>query len=335
LAAWLALEVVVVRGLGKRAFHRPELLALMATGAMYAAVVVLAVPEYLQMAARLAGPYGQYMRNPYWVVLLDAGPGLLLVAGVLPSLRAQGAAPDPLRRAFSAAFAAFLLVAVLQHKGFSYHYIPAWGFAYLTLARAAQTLPPALSWRPSGLTVRAGLALVAALPAWQVFESTRWHAAGLESPGRPGYGLLLPMLRSLAEGGPILVLTSSPAYAWPLIVDAGGTWPLRYMSLWPLPALYDPELTADVPRIITTRDPGGRIGYEGRFNDEVLEDILREPPEVIVVPVVDSSVPAWATPQRIDYFGYFNADPRFASVFANYREAARPRNFVVLKRKHD
>jgi hypothetical protein len=331
----LALEVLLVRGLGKRAFHRSELLALVGTGALYAAIIVLAVPEYIHMAARLAGPYGQYMRNPYWIVLLDAGPALLLVAGVLPALRAQGAAPDLVRRMFSVAFAGYFLAAVLQHKGFSYHFIPAWGFAYLTLARVAQTLPPVLSWRPSGLTVRAGLILVAAVPAWRIVESSRWHAAGLESPGRPGYGLLLPMLRGLAERGPILVLSSSPAYAWPLVVDAGGSWPLRYMSLWPLPALYDPELTADMPRIVTTRDPGARVGYERRFNDEVLEDILREPPEVIVVQVVDSTIPAWATPQRIDYFGYFNADPRFASVFAQYREAARPRHFILLKRKHD
>ena len=34
-------------------------------------------------------------------------------------------------------------------------------------------------------------------------------------------------------------------------------------------------------------------------------------------------------------FGYFAADPRFASVFAQYHEADRPGPFIVMRRKRD
>lgn len=335
LPAWLALEVMVVRGVGKNALRRPELLTLIGTGATYAVAVALFLPEYVSMAARLAGLYGKYIQNPYWVVLGLAGPGLLLVVAVIPSLRAQGAAPDPLRGVCSAACVGFLAGAVLQHKGFSYHFLPAWGFGFLMLARASQTLPRVMTWQPSGLIVRAGLVLGLALPAWQVVEAARWHAAGQDSSTRPGYGMLLPLLRDLAAGGPILVLSSNPAIAWPLVVDAGGTWPLRSMSLWQLPALYDEELTPDFPRIIATRPPAARVGLERRFNEDVLEDIQRHPPEVIVVLAVDSTVSASATHRRIDTYGYFDADARFASVFARYREAARPGPFIVMTRRRD
>jgi len=335
LPAWLALEVMVVRGVGKSALRRPEILALVGTGVAYAAVVLLAFPEYVRMAARLVGVYGKYIQNPYWVVLVLAGPGLLLVTAVIPSLRAQGAAPDHLRAVFSLGLLGFLAAAVLQHKGFSYHFLPAWGFGFLMLVRAMQTLPRVMTWYPSGLIVRAGLAMVLALPVWQVVQSARWHAAGRDSSTRSGYGLLLPIVRDLAASGPILVLSSNPVYAWPLVPDAGGTWPLRYMSLWPLPALYDKELSTDFPRIVMTREPAERVGFEQRFNEEVLEDIQRQPPEVIVVLTVDSTISASATHQRFDTFGYFAADPRFASVFAQYREAARPGPFIVMKRTRD
>jgi hypothetical protein len=235
----------------------------------------------------------------------------------------------------SVAFLGFLAGAVLQHKGFSYHFLPAWGFGFLALSRATQTLPRALSWQPSGLIVRAGALLVLAVPAVRAVEVARFHSVRRDSSSRTGYQLLLPIVRELAAGGPILVLSSNPAVVWPLVMDAGGTWPLRYMSLWPLPALYDKELGVKVPRIVPTRPPAERVGIERRFNEEVLEDIRRAPPEVIVVQAVDSSIPASSIHQRFDSFGYFRADARFASVFAQYREALRPGPFIVLTRRRD
>lgn len=332
LVPWLVLEWLIRRRVGHGSVRRVELLAVVTTGAGYALAVIALSPDYLSMAMRLGPFYAKLIGNPMWVTLGMAGP-VLFVAAYIAAQRIERWPTDGLRSVCIAGYFGFLACAVLQRKGFSYHYLPAWGFGFLLLLRSFQVRPSGRRMRPSGLVVIAGFALAFVVPAYGVLSTVTELRS---DPSRPeyneSYGLLLPEVRKYSTGGPMLVLFSNPAAGWPLATELGVRWASRYMSLWPLPAMYHTELEGDTPRIVRARSPSERTGFERSFNEEVLEDLQRFQPEIIVIPLTDSTIPASIIAQRFDYEAYFSADERFRSFFADYREVGRSGPYAIRVR---
>ena len=134
---------------------------------------------------------------------------------------------------------------------------------------------------------------------------------------------LLPVVKQLAGGQPIIVLSSNPAMGWPLARDADTKWASRYMSLWPLPALYHRELWTRPFRIVRARDAKVTSDFEREFRDEVIQDLQRWRPRLIVIPIPDSTVAGWGGAFRFDYLEYFNTDPRFRELMLEFAPAER------------
>lgn len=333
LVPWLVLEWLIRRRVGNGSVRRVELLALVITGVGYTLAVLALAPDYLSMAMRLGPFYAKLIGNPMWVTLGMAGPALLFVAAFIAAQRIERWPTDALSSVCIAGYFGFLACAVLQRKGFSYHYLPGWGFGFLLLLRSFQVRPTGLRLRPSGLVVVGGLALAFIVPAYSVLSAVTELRS---NPSRPeyneSYGLLLPEVSKYSTGGPVLVLFSNPSAGWPLAAELGARWASRYMSLWPLPALYHTELQADTPRIVRSRSPAERAGFERSFNEEVLEDLQRFQPEILVIPIPDSSIPASVLAQRFDYEAYFSADERFRSFFADYVEVGRSGPYAIRVR---
>lgn len=322
LLAWLLLELLMFARLGFGALKRIELGALVGFGLLYFLAVVVLVPEYLPMAFRLRPWYDRYINNGIGVTTILAGPILLLTALVVLAQRQAAREEDSLVACLSMAFLGFLAAAILQRKGFSYHFIAASCFGLTTLVRGWQILRPGWSLRPSVLFSRSGLLLVLVLLVRASADAARELANPEARRYRtdPSYPLLLPVVKQLARGQSLVVLSSNPAAGWPLARDVGATWASRYMSLWPLPAIYDGQVWARSPHLVRPNPPALRPAFETRFIDEVVADLERWRPRLIVVQEPDPEYPGWGGAKRFDYLGYFGADPRFVAWMGQYRQ---------------
>ena len=82
LPLWLALEAYLVRARpGPASWRRPEAIAVVGVGLLYAAAVLLFSPEYFELARRFGGLYWGYLRGPLWLTaLLGEGSALPLLA---------------------------------------------------------------------------------------------------------------------------------------------------------------------------------------------------------------------------------------------------------------
>jgi len=105
-----------------------EEVAIAATGAAYAVSLVLFFQPYLFEFMPLA-------RATYWAAHMETSStwkigGFILLSAVPFSL---AGAPQPSARGFIAATFGFTIAALIQYKGFSYHFLAAWGFLALFL----------------------------------------------------------------------------------------------------------------------------------------------------------------------------------------------------------
>jgi hypothetical protein len=249
----------------------------------------------------------------------------LLIAVMALAIRTTARQGDDLRTAFTLAFLGFFAAAALQQKGFSYHYLTAMGFGVLLLARAWQTRPPTISWYPSGILVRLGFLLLLMI----LFQKTSAALQDLSEPHHrryrpdPEYGELLRTTKQLAEGKPIMVLSTNPVHGWPLTLSADVMWASRYMHLWPMAAFYHEQLWRFPPRMVQPRPLEERSAAERRFHDEVIEDLERGSPRLLLVVTPDSSQWGLGGARRFDYLEYFGVDPRFQSFMKDYQELPR------------
>ena len=136
----------------------------------------------------------------------------------------------------------------------------------------------------------------------------------------PTVWTLLPYAEEAGDRG-IAVLSSNPVSAWPLTVLADARWTLRYLSLWPLPAIYPPEHPRGAMQVVNGRAFADRTRFEQRFSARVVNDLLRAQPILILAMRPDPHAHRdWGGATRFDYIRYFSADPRFADLLRHYDE---------------
>ncbi len=335
LPAWLLVEALLIARRGWRSLVRPESIVLLGAGAVYLVAVLVLVPDYLPVALAFRPLYDLYLDNGIIkTVLLGLGGPLPLFALTAAAAHwQQDRRPDPVRAVFTAATLGFLVAAVVQQKGWRYHYVAAMGYGLVLLALVAVRSAGALRWTPSGLITRLAWLV---LPAAAIGTSAS-TVVELVDPNAPRYredpnlDLLAPVVRREAAGEPIMVFSSNPASGWPLTVDAGARWASRYMSLWPLAAIYYREIWwSDAP--VVFRPLAGRAGLERDFHEAVVEDLERYDPRLLVVLEPSTRVWGWGGAARLDYLGYFGEDPRFQRFFARYRDIGRVGMYRLYRR---
>ncbi|HEX5633470.1 MAG TPA: hypothetical protein VFX50_09585, partial [Gemmatimonadales bacterium] len=109
------------------ALRHPEWLAVAAVPLLYAVSVIVWAREWLAYAIAHAPLYRAYLDAPLWLVpLLGEGAyaGWVFLAGWL-ALRRAPAAHAPLLDTLGLSTAGFQLAAVVQGKGWTYHFLPA------------------------------------------------------------------------------------------------------------------------------------------------------------------------------------------------------------------
>lgn len=260
---------------------RPETAVLALAAIAYLAALPLLAPAYwsdIVPLARLAYPY--FGPSPLGGFATSAVP-FILAAPLL--VRARGAS-----QAMLIAALAFYVGFLLQGKGWRYQAIPAYGF----LLMSASLMPLGRSLMREAAALGAMILMFA-------------QTVGLY---RNRLNDELTVHVAAAPGSTVAVLSPYTSPLWPLVEERHYRWPLRYFSLWTLPA-------------ISVHAPGtGPLAVQLRR--AVIHDLQCNPPHVLVIDTLG-----------FDMKGFFSADPAGASLLSNYELTDEAGHFQILERR--
>lgn len=324
------LEFYLWLRLGGRTLRRIEPWAVVAAGALYLILVVVITPGYAGMARQLRPWYGPYLDTGAIDTLYFAGPVLLLSLVGWAAHAVVRKADDAISTSFGLMAIGFLLAALIQGKGFHYHFLPARGFAFLALLRCWQVMPSTLSWF-RGLLPRASLGLL----VW-VLLSAGWSGArALAGAERrdPDHEMLVPIVKAAGPNASVAVLSTNLSSSWPLLADAAARSTFRYPSLWPLAAVYHSQLNVPPQRMVIAHSPDSQPEFERAFVEGTLGDLENGRPSLLLVLLPDSTTPRWGGARRFDYLAYFGRNPRFGAFLDSYREVGIRGTYRIFQRR--
>jgi hypothetical protein len=337
LAAWIAVELMLVLSLGRLATaNRVEVWVVALLQAVYAALVLTLTPEYITRIYPLARAfYGAY-GNP-WSHILSSRAFLTLLVISAAAVSQRWLLPDTphVQQAalFGAAALGWLVAFVAQKKGWAYHLMPAFAFATSALALMIVNAAAALRGYRSGLRRRAVLAAFAVVIVIALTSASRGAVpvlrealALLRDQQPPAVLALADEIESTAPGQPVYFLSTSVWPAFPVINLSGARWPYHYHFLWPIPALY-----ARGDGALSYRSPGAQGALEREFFETVVDDLLRVPPRVLVV---DHRSDQQAMRGRtFDFIAYFSASPAFTTLLQQYRRRGYIGSWELYERR--
>jgi hypothetical protein len=283
----------------------------------------------------MAGPYYEYLSNTLLVTALLGDGAVLPIVALLAVLGLRRSArAGPVWSVVAWGMVGLWLAAVLQHKGWRYHFYPAFAVALWLLVLVAADVRRPLGRRVERLyaalcvavVVAVAVATLGACASQSVIpRDPRWDVD-------PDQHRLTPIVRRDAAGGSVAVLSWSIASAYPLAIEAGVPVASRFPSLWSLGAVYWGAVRSDSPLRYHERAEMGSL--ERYVNDAVVQDLEAGRPRVLLVlrPGLDRR--EWGL-RRIDFLSYFLRDRRFQSLFERYRYSAQVGEYWVFTRLPD
>jgi hypothetical protein len=265
----------------------------------YAVLLLLIDRSYVDLVVPLAqGIYWSF--NVPWAAVVT--PILLPLAATAAAivLTRQTAGPFPLIAA--AAVAGFALACIVQHKGYSYHQFPVVAGAALAVAAAAVSARP-VHRRLAHAVLVVFLLVGAARTAFWWQENGAGGARTIETHA------VIDAIDRYASGGRFLVVAVHPYPAFPAALYADAAWSSRTNSQWFLPA---------VARLRDRgSDPAALAFAESHARAFVLHDLSQNPEMVII----DTDARRHTGgPRDSDFLAFYLEDPRFARLWAAYRE---------------
>lgn len=315
-----------------RLWLRPEPAAMLIVGLVYSAAIFLLVPQYLDLTRMMGDVYAGYLRGSTWLTaFLGEGAGLPLFALLgFVALRRRATHPE-LWNIFAVAIVALLGSALIQGKGWRYHFYPSMAYGTLLLgvmlldsrrplSRLAEQVYAAAC--AAALVTVVLITAAACVRQSVVPNDTRYDAD-------PNYAELRRLILNEAPGGTVLVLSSNMASAFPLVPNSGARWASRFPSVWLLPALYMGQLRSEAP--LAFRSPLEMGPAERYLNDAVAQDLSRFRPDLLVVLRAGPDRRDMGI-RRLDYLAYFSRDPRIAPLISEYGWLADVDEYRVYRR---
>jgi hypothetical protein len=343
LAVWAGLEAYLwfARRQGPP-WRRPENAAIALVLGSYALALALLTPGYFAVAGMAWQVYGAFNASVLQLVLYPttllgvlalalwgSARGFRIAAGDRPA--APGDGDTALGDVLAVATAAWLISALVQQKGFSYHFYPAsvgalW-LLIVALPRVAARAP--LLRRPlRAAAATAGLFVVLAFAA-----IAAGRLAGVDLLPHPDKALMDDLVRVIrahsAPGDAVFFFSTAMPPAWPVIAYTGSDWPVRFQHLWPLPGLY-----ADAQRDATPfpyHPPAQQSALERFMVEATLADLQRRPPAVIAVDT--SPVMLGLGRTTFDFREYFGQEPAFARWWTQYAPVDTIGPYVIYVRQ--
>ena len=323
----LALEIyLLLRARRLGACFRSETLALAATLLLYGLAILIFTPDYLTRVVPFAlEVYNGAYRNPLSYVLFRQEMVLLAIGLFLHLAARRGPAFKELADVFFIAATGFILVFVVQMKGWNYQLYPA---ASMLLLGAATLLPGgSAQGNATGHTTRrsALIVLTAVLLASSLVGKALLRG-GYENHYIADFA---PYVERHAAGGSIYVFSTNVSAGFPLATYSRVGWSSRFSALWLIPGLErkrraQAEGKAEANTAILRE-------IERFAKDAVIEDFTRRPPDLVLVDKRREKSYFGGT--AFDYLDYFRVDPRFREIWSDYTLAADLGTYRLYRRK--
>ena len=328
---WLAIEAYLrlTRRVAAWAVT-PETGAIAVFLGLYGIGMLVWAPEYLGLVRLLAGPYTEFLYIPFWQLMVVGRGALLTLFAVLVFLALRRDARHPvLLDVFAVGALVSLLAGAGQQKEFRYHFYPAFALAIVLLGMVVRDTGGAPRDWVRGVyrivTVSVLATAVVAVSAQNV-ASAMGLIRGVE---QVQLERMLPVVRPLAAGQSVYVMSYHISSAYPLINYSGARSASRFPQLWPLPAAYMDQLTGNAP--LRYHEPD-EMGPSERFlNQAVFEDLRDQRPKVLIILQSARDLPINGF-RRLDYVAYFRRDPRIAAQLDRYELKADLGDYLVYER---
>jgi len=328
---WLALEVLVRRSRGRSRAGRPEAGAVVLAGIVYLAAVVMLAPEYFPVVRLMGEPYRTFLSNPLLTTaLLGDGAQLPLFALLGYMALRTDAGRRALWTTLAWSTAALWIAAVLQQKGWRYHFYPALSLAVVLCGlmlfdrrRAARNPVRRLYAAAAAAAVLGAAGLTAGACIRQLLDprNPRYDAD-------PDLSRLIPIVAPY-RGQSVLMLSWSTASAFPLMTYAQVENASRFNHLWVVGAAYWNDLRRPAPLRYHSREEMSPV--ERFLVDGLVEDIARNRPALALVLRPGPDRPEWGL-RRLDFLGYLNRDPRFARLWTAFTYERQVGEYWVFRR---
>jgi hypothetical protein len=304
----------------------PEDTAVLAVGIGYPLLVLLLTPAYFPLVAGAARDYLGYGSRPLGYVLLDDSPALWFYVALVAWLAFDG---GPRRTPLSGALAATGLGAVVaiaaQHKGWSYHYLPLTGCAFLL---AMSTLRAAGA-RRRRWDLRLVYAVIVALFAATMSGLIVRRAFGPLDPRERRQVAARDAVREQAGARTILVLSSQLRDAFPLANDTRLRWVGGYPNMW-MSLVYYPggQTEGGAYHSPPAMPPGERAAFE-----RTVRAVVQGRPDLLVVESPQLNARRTGLAGGFDFLGYLAQDSSCAAALSRYRRSADVDSLWVMRRE--
>jgi hypothetical protein len=300
----------------------PEALGTLAVLVLYAAAVVLLVPDFLRMAVLLGPAYNEFGHYSFFTVLWTARGAALCFLAALTCLALYRQARHPvLWLVVLLGLMASYLAGAAQLKAWTYHFFPARTFALILLGLAAIDVRRPFSRPVQRLYGAVAFGVLGTSAIWALAVGllrVLQRDAARESEQAQLHQLVEAVRRHAPLDGSLYVFSYTINSSFPLVNYSDLTWASRFPHLWIIEAVYHDQLHGTAPLRYHPRaemEPAERY-----LNDAVYEDLARHRPDVVMVLRNARDVQANAL-RRLDYLGYFGRDPRIAAELRHYRFA--------------
>lgn len=324
----LSMELLIL--IGTKHLHigqRIEMMVIIAIQLLYYASILIFHSEYINVIVKMGKLYEAY--NATWEELISnrASP-LWFLSTVLVIVMRSKREGKAFRDVSYVAGSAFFVIALLQRKGWVYHFYPAMVilslFVFSSLYVAATS---GKRWMFQSM-LRGLFKSEFAIPLLLLIGMVTFD--GFWSARKKPYADLIPYVEERAREKPIFVFSTSLTPAFPVINYSHARWPWRFSSLWFLPGFYEQARNV----------AGGVFSYHSRaqmdtlekqFFDGVLEDLIANHP---VLMVRDTS--AWHQGfgrTRFDFLEYYGQDQRFSRFIAQYVDQVRIGQYLIMEKQ--
>ena len=305
--------------------------------AIYIVGIAVLLPDYLRQVMPMAWLHWQHgdpigpMLSDWMVASVGASSlGLALVGLWLTRDRDCGR----LVRACALTSVAMFVAFAVQRDASAACFLPARSFNFLAAGLAAVGFVRGLAMPSRGaivLAARTSLVTLVIVPpglVWSMVYEVQWvdygnAQAGLRSPyAEP----LLDLVQQRAAGKPIFVLSSSPWPAFPLVNLTEATWPYRFKSLSFVSIYYK---DVDNPATAAYRPPTAQSAEERAFFDNVVDELTRRPPALLIVDV--TRLKQGFGLAYFDFLTYYRQSPAFGELLRHYRMIEWKKNYQVFE----
>lgn len=321
----LLVSTYVSRQIGRAPWRLPEMVAgsVLLTGYVFAVVVFS--PSYFELLGQLGSAYWEWRRAPGLLWLVGQGGSVFAGAVLLIYIvHRRVVEPRELADVLALATSGALTAALLQGKGFAYHFYPAIALA-ICLA-GIMTRPSLRLGRPWLHASARALAIAAFLLGAGVFTYEAIKRTLSTSADMVADVAFRRELAPLPHRGTLVALSPQGGRAFSLVADGSFDWGLRFPMMWVPVAVYQDALRRG--NGVAYHRPAEMQGIERWFFDAVIDDLQRARPDLLLI-----YRPTASGENRFDCWQYFGQDERFVRLLAEYVPAPDAGGYRVYRRR--